>query len=241
MWLVVNWKTISFSITHSIAGFRVNWALGRWLFASSVLWSLSIDQYPWLITALRAPSEAAIWASAFGVMAFLNPIVLALNNDAAPRVSNDYASHGLAGLSRSVMRSAKIAALITLPVLISLLAFGSKLVRLMYGAKFDNTGPIVDLLALGVWFYAVSLSFPYGMLTLKHANVDFGINVACIASYLAVGIWLVRVHGVLGAAYSFLMVQAIALILRVVAFRRVVSLARKKVIIALPDSATVWQ
>ena len=37
MWLTVNWKTISFSVTHAMEGFRVNWALGRWIFASSVL------------------------------------------------------------------------------------------------------------------------------------------------------------------------------------------------------------
>jgi len=78
MWLMVNRKTISFSIMHALDGFRVNWALGRWLLASSVLWSLCIDQYPWLITSLRTPVEAATWASAYGVMAFLNPIVLAV-------------------------------------------------------------------------------------------------------------------------------------------------------------------
>ena len=59
-----------------------------------------------------------MWASCYGVMAFLNPIVLALNNDAAPRVSNDYAAHGLEGLRRSVARSAGVAAVMTSPVLL---------------------------------------------------------------------------------------------------------------------------
>jgi O-antigen/teichoic acid export membrane protein len=222
MWLLVNWKTISLSIAHAAAGFRVNWALGRWLFASSVLWSLCIDQYPWMIASLRAPVEAATWAAAYGVMAFLNPIVLALNNDAAPRVSNDYANHGLAGLKRSVTRSAIIAGAITLPVLLALLIFGSRLVRIMYGPKFGGAGPIVDLLAVGLWFYAISLSFPYGMLALKRANVDFAINVACIVSFLAFGIFLIRRYGVAGAACSFLMVQTVALIFRVALFRRIV-------------------
>jgi len=225
MWLWVNWKSISFSLTHAVAGFWINWALGRWLFASSVLWSLCIDQYPWLITSLRAPVEAATWASAYGVMAFLNPIVLALNNDAAPRVSHDYAAHGLAGLSRSVVRSAVIAGLMTLPILAALLLFGSRLVTLMYGARFGGSGPIVDLLAIGLWFYAIGLSFPYGMLALKRANVDFAINVACIASFLAFGIILIRMRGVLGAACSFLMVQTVALVLRLIAFRWVVDRA----------------
>jgi O-antigen/teichoic acid export membrane protein len=203
----------------------VNWALGRWLVSSSVLWSICIDQYPWLITSLRAPVEAATWAAAYGVMAFLNPIVLALNNDVAPRVSHDYAAHGMAGLTRSVNRSAVIAGLITLPVLAGLVLFGSKLVRLMYGAKFGNTGVIVDLLAVGLWFYAIGLSFPIGMLALKRAGVDFAINVACIASFLAFGILLIHRHGVFGAACSFLMVQTVALVLRVVLFRRVVKQA----------------
>lgn len=222
MWIAVNRKSVSFSVTHAVAGFRVNWALGRWLFASSVLWSLCIDQYPWLITALRAPSEAAIWASSYGVMAFMNPVVLALNNDAAPRVAHEYAAKGLGGLSHSVFRSATIAAVITLPVLVGLLLFGSRLVKMMYGSKFGGAGVIVSLLALGLWFYAISLSFPYGMLALKRAGVDFAINVACISSFLAVGIWLVQRHGVFGAACSFLMVQTVALALRVFGFKKVV-------------------
>ncbi len=229
MWLAVNRRTIRFSYAHALAGLRVNWQLGRWLFASSVLWSLCIDQYPWLITTMRAPVEAAVWASAYGVMAFLNPIVLALNNDAAPRVSNDFAAHGLAGLTRSVTRSALLAGLITLPVLLLLFVFGARLVRLMYGAKFAGAGPVVDLLAVGLWFYAISLSFPYGMLALKRAQVDFAINVACLVSFAVFGLWLVEHHGVRGAACSFLIVQAVALVLRVVLFRRVVRQAAKAV------------
>jgi O-antigen/teichoic acid export membrane protein len=228
MWLIVNWQTISFSITHAMVGFRVNWALGRWLFGSSVLWSLCIDQYPWLITSLRAPLEAATWASAYGVMAFLNPIVLALNNDAAPRVSHEYARHGLAGLSRSVIRSSILAGIITSPVLLALLLFGSKLVRLMYGPKFGGAGLIVDLLALGLWFYAISLSFPYGMLALKRANVDFAINVACVSSFFVCGILLIRTQGVFGAACSFLIVQTVALVLRVALFLRIVRDAERR-------------
>ncbi len=222
-WLVVNWKTITFSVEHAMAGLRVNWALGRWLFASSVLWSICIDQYPWMITSLRAPVEAATWASAYGVMAFLNPIVLALNNDAGPRVSHDYALYGLPGLTRSVYRSAAIAGVVSSPILLALVLFGSKLVRLMYGPKFSGFGTIVDLLAVGLWFYAISLSFPYGMLALKRANIDFSINVACICSFLAFGIPLIRKEGVFGAACSFLMVQSVALLLRVIAFRRIVA------------------
>ena len=230
LWLGVNRGTIRFSVGHALAGFRVNWRLGRWLFASSVLWSLSIDQYPWLITTLRAPAEAAVWASCYGVMAFLNPVVLALNNDAAPRVANDFAAHGLLGLAHSVKRSAMVAGVMTLPILLALVLFGAKLVKLMYGAKFGssgvgNSGLVVDLLAAGLWMYAIGLAFPYGMLTLHRPEVDFAINGACIASFLAVGVWLVRSHGVVGAACSFLLVQAVALGLRVVGFRRVVGQA----------------
>ncbi len=230
LWLAVNWTTIRFSVAHAAAGFRVNWRLGRWLFASSVLWSLCIDQYPWLLTTLRAPAEAAVWASCYGVMAFLNPVVLALNNDAAPRVANDFAAHGLAGLTRSVRRSALVAGLMTLPILLALVLFGASLVKLMYGSKFggtglENSGLIVDLLAAGLWMYAIGLAFPYGMLTLQRPEVDFAINGACIASFVAVGLWLVRGHGVVGAACSFLLVQAVALVLRVIGFRRVVNQA----------------
>jgi O-antigen/teichoic acid export membrane protein len=238
MWVAVNRRSISFSVAHAFSAFRVNWALGRWLFASSVLWSLCIDQYPWLIAALRAPSEAAIWASSYGVMAFMNPVVLALNNDTAPRVAHDYALNGRGGVSHSVIRSAIFAALITLPILATLLLFGSQLVKLMYGSKFSGTAPIVCLLALGLWFYAISLPFPYGMLTLKRAGLDFAINVACVTSFLGFGVWLVWRQGVFGAACSFLMVQTVALVLRIIGFQRAVSDAENMAIGAAVSGAT---
>jgi O-antigen/teichoic acid export membrane protein len=174
-------------------------------------------------------------------MAFLNPVVLALNNDAAPRVSNDYANAGLAGLSRSVWHTAGIAFLITLPILATLVIFGAKLVTLMYGPRFAGAGPIVDLLALGVCFYAVGLAFPYGLLTLKRANVDFSINIVCVVCFLALGIWLIRAEGVFGAACSFLMVQTVALILRVVAFRSVVRRANGMAIEVIQEECAAWK
>ena len=239
MWFVVNRKTIKFSLSHALMGFRVNWAFGRWLFASSVLWSVCIDQYPWLIAAIRTPSEAAIWASSYGVMAFMNPIVLAVNNDAGPRIAHDYAVNGPGGLSHTVFRSARIALLITVPILGGLLLFGSQLVRLMYGAKFGGTGFMVSLLAIGLWFYAISLSFPYGMLALNRPGIDFGVNVACLVSFLGGGFWLVRQYGAFGAACSFLLVQTVALSLRILGFRKLVSAASRKFVTVAEAGVTV--
>ena len=107
------------------------------------------------------------------------------------------------------------------------------------GAKYGGNGAIVSALAVGVWFYAIGLSFPYGLLTLKRPAVDFLINVACFASFLAVGIWLIRAHGVWGAAMSFLLVESVALILRIVAFRRVVTGASDMAATAVVDGAAV--
>ncbi len=232
MWLGVNWKSMRFSLREVAAGARVNWGLGRWLFASSVLWSVCIDQYPWVIASLRGPGEAAVWASCYGVMAFLNPIVLALNNDAAPRVSHAFAAGGLEGLRKSVWRSAGIAGVMTLPVLLVLVVFGGRLVKLMYGGKFGGAGGVVAVLAGGLWLYALSLTFPYGMLALKRPGVDFAVNVGCLGSFLFVGVWMVRGMGVMGAAWSFALVQAVALGMRVVLFQRVVRQAERVAVMA---------
>lgn len=228
LWLVTSWKSLRFSWKHSFVDFRQNWAFGRWLLASSVLWSICIDQYPWMLTALRGSSEAAVWASCYGVMAFLNPCVLALNNDAAPRVANDYASGGLVGLRKSVFRSAAIAALITLPLVFGLLVFGDRLVKLMYGGKFAGAGGLVAILTIGFWLYAFGLAFPYGMLALKRPGLDFSINVLCFVAFLTGGVSMIRSYGALGAACSFLMVQSVAFGSRILGFRIATRAAMRK-------------
>ncbi len=219
IWLFTNWASFQFSLRHSLRDFGRNWAFGRWLLASSVLWSLCIEQYPWVLSTLRVPSEAAIWASCYGVMAFLNPLVLALNNDAGPRVSNDFATGGISALKASVRRSALMGLFTVTPVVLILACFGGKIVTLMYGDKYVGNGVIVTLLTLGFTCYATSLPLPYGILTLKRPRVDFTINVACFLSFLAFGVPLLKRYGVTGAAISFLIIQFVALICRVLGFQ----------------------
>ena len=221
MWLSGNWRSFDISVHDALASLRINWRLGRWLLGSSLLWSVCIDQYPWLLTLSHSAAAAGVWASCYGVMAFLNPVVLALNNDAAPRVANDYEAHGVAGLRRSVHRSALIAGWVTLPILVVLVTYGGRLVVLMYGKQYAGNGLIVTVLAIGLWCYAVSLAFPYGLLGLKRPGVDFSLNVLCIVAYLLIGLPLLLRFGVLGAAGSFLLVQVVALVGRVVSFQAV--------------------
>jgi len=152
-------------------------------------------------------------------MSFLNPCVTALNNDAAPRVANDYAVGGTTALRSSVYRCAQTAAIITLPPVLGLILFGGTLVKLMYGAAYAGAGAFVSVLTIGFWLYAIGLAFPYGMLALKRPRLDFSIKVICFLVFLGGGVWLVRTYGALGAASSFLMVQAVALVSRVAGFR----------------------
>ena len=98
------------------------------------------------------------------------------------------------------------------------------------GLQYAGNGGIVSVLAIGVWFYAISLAFPYGMLTLKRPGVDFSVNVACFVTFLAAGVWLIHTYGVFGAACSFLLVETVALTLRIVGFRRVIATAALDVV-----------
>lgn len=221
LWVNSNYRSLAISLDESLSDFNRNWSLGRWLLACSILWSISFDQYPWIISSLRMPSEAGTWAACYGVMAFLNPIVLALNNDASPRIANAYARRGLRGLRQTVLHSALIAAIIVLPVFTGLLIFGSRLVTLMYGSKFSGHGQIIALLATGLLLYAAGLAFPYGLLALGRQRLDFLINVACFCFFLTLGTWLVKCFGPLGAALSFMSTHALALSLRVLVFFRV--------------------
>lgn len=221
LWLRSGWRGMHFRWAQLLADFRRNWALGRWMLSCSILWSICIDQYPWILTTLRGSSNAAIWASCFGVMSFLKPCVTALNNDAAPRVASDYAMGGVPALRGSVYRCARTAGLVTLPLVLGLILWGGSLVRLLYGARYGGTSVLVSLLSLGFWFYAIGLAFPYGILALQRPRLDFAINVICFVVFIGVGLWLVRTYGVFGAVCSFLMVQAVAVVARVIGFQSV--------------------
>jgi O-antigen/teichoic acid export membrane protein len=198
-WLLSNWSELRFIPVGVWNDFVKNWYYGRWLFGSGLLWQLSGSFYPWIIISVHGAAEAGMLAAAHGVVAFYNPVMLALYNEAAPKISRSFADGGVDALRETIAATAKRCFLAALPLFLVFVLFGDRLVILVYGEKFAGCGVVVGLLALGALIVALGYAFPYGLLAIGKPRLDFVGNLASFLVFVILGIWAVRMYGAVGA------------------------------------------
>jgi O-antigen/teichoic acid export membrane protein len=221
-WLISKRKSFMMHRGHVISDLRQNWSIGYWIFASSVLYIISTDLYPWFLVAFHGPTSAGVWAVCLGTVAISNPIFLALQNSLSPRIAHAYAEGGSEVLRGFSLRAATAFGLAISPFCAVQLIFGSIFVTLLYGDKYDGNGLVVSMLALNMFVSALAFSPSRALFTIDRANVEFKINFSSLIVLFSVGLWLVRSFGPFGAASGMLLGNLIGLILRYFAFSRLV-------------------
>ncbi len=198
--------------------FKQNWAFGKWVVASSLLWSVSMNCYPWLLAYYRGKADAGAFAACFGIAAFGNVLLLGAQNFLGPAIAGIYAESGYARMRWFVVRASAAFLIPMLPFCIFLWLFGDKIVVLLYGPSFAGNGLVVSVLALYLLALALAFTFSRALFALERADVDFIVNSAGLMVLLSVGIWLVRLYGPLGAALGLLVANIVASSIRGVAF-----------------------
>jgi O-antigen/teichoic acid export membrane protein len=191
-------------ISESRADLKKNWAFGKWVFASGLVWAVSMNLYPWFLAAFHGTGSTGVWAACLGVVSVGNPAVLGIQNLVGPKIAHEYAAAGPHALRRLVLR---ITTAISLPV--SLLCFvlivwGGRLMSLLYGRQYAGNNRVVAILALSVLISAPAFCFSRALYAIERADLDFVVNFAALFVMVTLGVWLVRAFGPLGAAFGLL-------------------------------------
>lgn len=219
-WMVRYRRVFTFRFSRAMADLAWNWTLGKWVVASGLLWSLSMNFYPWILYYFAGEAEAGVFTACYCIAAFGNMLLMGAQNFLGPKIAAIYAESGLARMRWFVVR-ASIAFLVPmLPFCLLLWVFGDPIVTFIYGAAFAGNGLLVCILALNLLALALAFSFSRALFALERADVDFGVNLFALVTLLTVGLWLVRLHGALGAAWGLLLANIISSIVRGFVFFR---------------------
>lgn len=81
---------------------------------------------------------------------------------------------------------------------------GGRIMTLLYGHEYVGNGPVVAILAWNLLVTAAASSLSRALFAAERADVDFALNFVALFMMLALGFWLVRSFGVLGAAFALL-------------------------------------
>lgn len=203
-WLIRMRNTFTLQLTRAISDFGRNWSFGKWVFASGLLWALSMNLYPWILTAFHGTASTGVLAACFGVAAIGNPILLGVQNFLGPKIAHVYAEGGAIILRRFVFKASAVFSLIIAPFCVALLLFGGSLVLILYGDKYAGNGLVVSILALNLLISAMRFPFSRALFAMERADVDFYVNFIALFVLFTLGLWLVKAFGPLGVACSLL-------------------------------------
>ena len=227
-WLIRMRTEFTLRISQAILDLRHNWSFGKWVFASGLLWTLSMNLYPWILAAFHGTASAGVWAACLGIIAIGNPLVMGAQNFLGPRIAHSFAEGGLSALRRFAFRASLVFSGLMIPLCMILLIFGGSLMVLLYGAKYAGNGIVVSVLAVNLLVTAAAFTYSRALFAMGRADVDFKVNFAALFVLLAVGIWLVKAWGPLGAAYSLLIANIAASVPRVVICAVLTDSARRR-------------
>jgi O-antigen/teichoic acid export membrane protein len=191
-------------LAESLADFKKNWILGKWIFASGLVWVVSMNLYPWLLAAFRGVGAAGVWAACIGVVSVVNPMLLGIQNLVGPKIAHEYAARGSKSLDRLVL---KISALVSAPMLLLcfvMFIWGGQLLALFYGRQYASNKLVVAILSINLLVTAVAFPFSRALFALNRARVDFLVNFTALFMMITLGLWMVRAFGPLGAAFGLL-------------------------------------
>jgi O-antigen/teichoic acid export membrane protein len=203
-WLWSDRKFYHPRISESRADLKKNWVFGKWVFASGLVWAVSMNLYPWFLAAFHGTASTGVWAACLGVVSVGNPALLGIQNLVGPKIAHEYAAAGPKALRRLVL---KIAAAISLPVSLlcfALILWGGRLMALLYGDQYAGNSRVVAILALSLLISAPAFSFSRALYAAERADLDFLVNFAALFVMVTLGFWLVRAFGPLGAAFGLL-------------------------------------
>ena len=189
-----------------------NWGFGKWIFASSLIWSVSMMLYPWILTYFHGTGAAGVWGACFGIVSLANPILLGLSNYLGPKIVHTHTREGLGGLRDFVLKSSLLLSSLMFLFCLGFYLFGDWLVVTSFGAPYRGNANLVTLLALRLPVAAVAFIFSRTLFTIQRAKLDCVVSSLSLAVLLTAGIALSKTYGPVGAASGLLAANAMAAI-----------------------------
>jgi O-antigen/teichoic acid export membrane protein len=219
-WLALHWKVVRLDVQLCAQDVGRNWRFAKWVLGSTLLWTVAMYLYPWLLAAFHGISVTGLWAACSTIVAVGNPVSMGLSNYIGPQIHNVYAASGAAALRRSVYRSSLLFALVNLPIVLVLAGGGERIVTGVYGKAYAGSESVVILLALNLVITALMFPYARGLFSLDCARVDMYINVVGVVLMFTVGIAAVKLYAAPGAATALLASSAVTAVIRIGVFAR---------------------
>lgn len=200
VWAVAARRAFLMDLGQAVADLKRNWLLGKWVLGTAVAREASSGVFPWFVAAFHGVGAAGAFAACVNLVMLANPFLVAMTNLLVPTVSH-VSARGGGHRMRSLVLKSSVLLFAAMSVLFAvMLAWGGRLVALVYGSQYAGYGLAVSLLGFSFLVRSFVLPVDAGLLATERPDVMMKSHLAGGAVSLTLGTLLVWLHGVVGAA-----------------------------------------
>ena len=213
-WVLSEWDTLEVGWRENLEDMRLNLKLGRWLFGGNMVFMISSQCNPWVLSAMLGGTSVGAYAVCESVVNIPRVALTSMQNVMAPVLARALANGGRAELQRMVAKTDR--ALLAGSVLFAagIAAVGPWVARLIFKTVPSNSRVLLVVLALNFVAFAATMAQSYGLTALNKAGYTFYAYLAGLVVQVGVCVWLVRAFALPGAAAAMLMGSLIVLLVR---------------------------
>jgi O-antigen/teichoic acid export membrane protein len=204
-WIAARWRAFQPVRAEALPDFRRNWVFGRWIFAYGILFTASVQSYPWILTTLHGPEATGTYGACFMVVNLLtNPLVIGLGSFLGPKTAQAFALGGVEALAPVVAKASLFFVLALGAFCAALFFVGGWILVLLSGEKYAGHGSVVFVLALAQLAWAYTVPANSALYAMERGEVGFRALLFALAVTLTAGVALVWAWGPMGAAAGLL-------------------------------------
>ncbi|MHB1023039.1 MAG: lipopolysaccharide biosynthesis protein [Acidobacteriaceae bacterium] len=217
-WIVKQWKHWTISMTAIGKHLSLNFELGRWFFGSNMVFLMSSQANPWILSVTSGASSVGAYAVCESVVNIPRVALTSMQNTMGPMMARTYASGGKVPLKRLVWRMGLFIAACTAVFSVIIMTAGPSIAYLIFHVVPANARVVLILLALNLFAFGSGLTQSYGLTALNKPGFNFYANLIGLFVQLVLAFALVRSTGPMGGltavALALLVGSIVVLVVR---------------------------
>lgn len=192
---------------------RQNWRISRWLILSVfAIWGAG-QMYPLLVASL-GPVAVGTFAACGNIMRGVSLLVQTVDNYLPPRAAALLHEKGAREFQHHLVWTMSRSAGAGLLFALVIYAFADRIMYVVYDGAYDGAANLLRLMAPGAFCSLMGAILGAYSLGMTDSRASFLANLAGTVCTFTVGYWLIRMHGITGAAIASSLTAATSMIVQ---------------------------
>jgi O-antigen/teichoic acid export membrane protein len=161
----------------------------------------SIDKI--MLSKLTDMSSNGIYNAAYKFFWLVMLVISGFVTSLFPILSEFFESDAM-GFERICFKAIRYFVILSIPCVLGLFFLSRPIIALIYGAKYGEAVPVLNVLCWGLIPYGISEILGYSLIASNYQRIDLGINAAGLIIMAGLNLVFIRWLGYLGAAWAVL-------------------------------------